>query len=74
VKTGQESAAYLVFVLRACGEANTELLKICPGTSDAEAAIRDRVARLKANWGYYSTPQRVIAPGEVAKDGGKLES
>jgi uncharacterized protein YukE len=71
MKTVQKTA-YIAFVLRACGNARTELFKICPETPDAGAAIRNRVARLKPNWGAHSALRRVVLPGEVAKDGGDL--
>jgi hypothetical protein len=62
VKVHQEG--YLVLVLRACGDADTEISKLFPETPDAEAALRDRAARLKANWGECSGAQRVIIKGD----------
>jgi len=55
-------ASYLVFILQACGDADTKLLKLCPETVEATAAIRSRVAKLKSNWGESSPQVRVVVP------------
>ncbi|HEY1221601.1 MAG TPA: hypothetical protein VGF03_21855, partial [Bryobacteraceae bacterium] len=52
-------------LVRACGDADTELLKICPGTSQEAAEMRNRVAKLKANWGKDNPPRRVITGGDT---------
>jgi hypothetical protein len=69
MKGGQQATAYLVFTLRACGNADTELIKICPRNPDAEAAILSGVARLKADWGKHSAPRRLVISGERTEGG-----
>ncbi|HEY1218145.1 MAG TPA: hypothetical protein VGF03_04350 [Bryobacteraceae bacterium] len=68
MKTRQEAAVYFVFVLRACGDADSELLKICPETPEAKKGMHASLAKLKANWGTDNPPRTWSTGGDTLED------
>jgi hypothetical protein len=60
---------YLVFVLSARGDADTQVVRIQPETPEAQIALRDSVGQVKACWGECSKAQPLIIEGSQAKQG-----
>lgn len=59
----RRASGYIVFLLWAQGDANTELRQILCRTPEAESAMRSRAEQLKANWGTTSAGQRLVIGG-----------
>jgi len=65
--SARSDEAYMVFVLLARGESDTQLWKLYAETPEEQGAMRSRAERVKASWGKCSAPCPLIITGNAGR-------